>query len=98
MWNNCFFYAHVRHCRMLRAWRKKGSPQDCVPAIVRRPSRLAPSWVGHWFVGFWCPETSTFKEIESFCPVDKSPLPWWRLWRAAVFRGYVKRGDKTDKQ
>lgn len=96
MISNCFIWAHWRERELVRQWAAAGYPEDRVPAIIRRHSRLAPRWVPHWIVGWWHYETGTMTETESFVPDDKRRLPWWRAWRAIVFKGHVKRGDLRE--
>lgn len=97
MWNNCFIWAHHRERQLWGQWEAAGCPQDRVPAILRRNSRLAPRWVRHWVVGWWIPATHTLVEVESFVPDDKAPLRWWQLWRTILFKGHVKRGDVPSR-
>lgn len=96
MWNNCFVWAHWRERQLWRQWEQLGCPADRVPCILRRPSRLAPHWVGHWLVGWWHPEQGQVVEIEAYTPNDTRPVSAWRLWKVAVFRGHVKRGDAKE--
>lgn len=52
--------------------------------LIIRKSRKA------WFPHFGVSETAP-RDYESFVPVN--PVPRW--WPFFVFRGYVKRGDKS---
>lgn len=98
MWNNCLIWAHIRYRSLYREWLAAGSPQDRVPCILRRPSRLVPTFIGHWLVGWWNPETGSVTDIESFTPDDTKPLALWQLWKVAIFKGHIKRGDARGKQ
>lgn len=91
---NCLLFALRRWRQLQREWRAAGRPCDRVPCIVQRPSRLVPHWVPHWVVGWWHPHTATVHDAESFVPEDKTPLPWWQVWRALWFAGRVQRGDQ----
>ena len=77
-------------------WVQEGMPDQRMPVIWSRPSRLIPHSVNHWLVGWYESDSAMLVEIRSFVPHDHRPLRWWQLWRAFAFHGEVVHGDRPD--
>ena len=88
MRSNCLLWAVAEYTRQIGAWLRVGAPKGIEPHFITRPSRLAPWYVPHFQVERW---DGTGWVREGFAPVDKSPLPWWQLWRVVRFVGTVER-------
>lgn len=96
MINNCFFWAHWRYFQLLREWKRQGRPVERVPSICARPSRSRPNEVLHWIVGWWCYETLTLQDAQSFVPDHPRDVPAWLAWARISFKGHVKSGDNPS--
>ena len=90
MRSNCLFWAHWRYWRALTAWRKSGAGHALAPRIPAVPSIRAPWWVAHFEVRTWDGEHFI---VESYDPIDKRKLPWWKLPIVILFRGEVVRRE-----
>jgi hypothetical protein len=64
--------------------------------IVIRASRLQPHWIPHVGVGRMQP--CGHIAVESFKPLDTSPIPWWLVWRALSFEGRWVEGDSLRSE
>lgn len=96
MINNCFFWAHWRFIQLRREWRRRGKPINRVPSINARPSRSRPDEVLHWIVGWWCYESMTLQDAQSFVPLHPRDVPIWLAWTRISFFGRVKSGDNPS--
>ena len=92
---NCVLWALARRRALRRTWKAAGSPVGLEPALHIRTSWLEPRQVcgievSHWQVDHW---NGTHWVREGWVPLDKQPLPWWRLWRALWADGEIVREE-----
>lgn len=96
MINNCFFWAWWRFAKLWREWVRLGRPVNRVPSLHVRSSRSNPEQALHHIVGWWCYETMTLQDAQSFVPDNRHDVPWYLVWTRIAFKGHVKSGDNPS--
>lgn len=86
MRSNCIVWSLVRYAGLARQWWRDGKPVGYEPAIRIRCSRLEPRKTPHFAVEHW---TGAGWVREEWVPLNKEPLPWWRLWKALWTDGEI---------